>query len=267
MLDVGTGSGYQAAVLDELAALGRLDRAHPELAEAGARAASPRPATATSRCSSATGRSALPRVRPFDAIAVAAAVPEVPPSLLGQLAERGRVVLPLGGRRGQRLTLVGRSPSDPGSAPSGWFDVRFVPLPSASPKVARVASRVSASRPRAVVALPRPHNWIQLAKFSSSERPVTSSTSWSTRRCSGSGAHYQAAAVSFVVSAANNYVWNRALDLRAPARALRLPGDALLRRRLRRAAREPVLAGDLPRRARAGKARRRRRSRSCSSCR
>ena len=72
------------------------------------------------------GSVGVPAQAPFDAIAVAAAVPEVPPSLLGQLTERGRLVLPLGGRRGQRLTLIRRVGD--GFSSRRLVDVRFVPL-------------------------------------------------------------------------------------------------------------------------------------------
>jgi protein-L-isoaspartate(D-aspartate) O-methyltransferase len=82
VLDVGTGSGYQAAVLAELA--------------------------------------------PFVAIAVAAAAPRLPWALYEQLDLRGRLVIPVGDRRGQRLDVVVRTPEGPAVART--VACRFVPL-------------------------------------------------------------------------------------------------------------------------------------------
>jgi protein-L-isoaspartate(D-aspartate) O-methyltransferase len=125
VLDVGTGSGYQAAVLDELAgSVVSIERVRL-LAEA-ARAALAQTGHGDVEVLVGDGSVGAPSRAPFDAIAVAAAVPDVPPSLLGQLAERGRLVLPLGGRRGQRLTLLRRI-GDRFSA-ERLVDVRFVPL-------------------------------------------------------------------------------------------------------------------------------------------
>jgi protein-L-isoaspartate(D-aspartate) O-methyltransferase len=125
VLDVGTGSGYQAAVLDELAgSVVSIERVR-SLAEA-ARAALAATGHAEVEVLVGDGSVGAPDHAPFDAIAVAAAVPEVPPSLLGQLAERGRIVLPLGGRRGQRLTLIRRLVD--GFGAERLVDVRFVPL-------------------------------------------------------------------------------------------------------------------------------------------
>ena len=67
-----------------------------------------------------------PAHAPFAAIAVAAAAPEPPPSLYSQLEPGGRLVLPVGTRRDQRLELVVRSPEGPAVARS--VPCRFVPL-------------------------------------------------------------------------------------------------------------------------------------------
>jgi protein-L-isoaspartate(D-aspartate) O-methyltransferase len=72
------------------------------------------------------GTLGLPEHAPFAAIAVAAAAPELPPTLYDQLAERGRLVLPVGGRHGQQLQLVVRSPEGPAVVRS--VPCRFVPL-------------------------------------------------------------------------------------------------------------------------------------------
>ncbi len=72
------------------------------------------------------GTLGVPERAPFDAIAVAAAAPEVPASLLAQLAPGGRLVMPLGGSGEQRLTLVERE-GDRFRARE-LAGVRFVPL-------------------------------------------------------------------------------------------------------------------------------------------
>src|SRR5713226_2433128 len=113
VLDVGTGSGYQAAVLAELeaqaraalAAAGYADRVHVHAGD---------------------GTRGLPEHAPFGAIAVAAAAPGIPPSLYEQLEERGRLVVPVGGRSEQLLQVVVRSPEGPAVLRS--VPCRFVPL-------------------------------------------------------------------------------------------------------------------------------------------
>ena len=72
------------------------------------------------------GTLGLPEHAPFAAIAVAAAAPEVPPSLYDQLEVRGRIVIPVGGRAGQELQAVVRSPEGPAVVRS--VPCRFVPL-------------------------------------------------------------------------------------------------------------------------------------------
>ena len=67
-----------------------------------------------------------PEHGPFDAITVAAAAPELPPSLYEQLRPGGRLVIPVGDRRGQRLEIVVKSPEGPAVAHS--VECRFVPL-------------------------------------------------------------------------------------------------------------------------------------------
>jgi protein-L-isoaspartate(D-aspartate) O-methyltransferase len=125
VLDVGTGSGYQAAVLAELGAEVATIERIPELAE-----------QARSRLASAgydrvevivgDGTLGMPDRAPFDAIAVAAAAPEVPETLYEQLRPRGRLVVPVGGPRAQRLEVIVRSPEGPAVVHS--VPCRFVPL-------------------------------------------------------------------------------------------------------------------------------------------
>jgi protein-L-isoaspartate(D-aspartate) O-methyltransferase len=125
VLDVGTGSGYQAAVLAELA-----DEVHtiervPELAE-GARRVLAEAGYDRVHVHVGDGTLGVPGESPFDAIAVAAAAPAIPESLYEQLAPFGRLVLPVGSRRGQELQLVVRSPEGPATIRS--VPCRFVPL-------------------------------------------------------------------------------------------------------------------------------------------
>jgi protein-L-isoaspartate(D-aspartate) O-methyltransferase len=125
VLDVGTGSGYQAAVLAELAREVVTIERHPELAES-ARAALDAAGYRRVEVRVGDGTRGVPDRAPFDAIAVAAAVPDLPPSLYEQLEERGRIVLPVGSRRVQELSLVVRSPEGPALLRS--VPCRFVPL-------------------------------------------------------------------------------------------------------------------------------------------
>jgi len=98
VLDVGTGSGYQAAVLAELAQEVHTIERIPELAEQ-ARGVLP----ASVQLHVGDGSLGLPEHAPFDAIAVAAAAAAAPPALLAQLAARGRLVIPIGSPREQVL--------------------------------------------------------------------------------------------------------------------------------------------------------------------
>lgn len=125
VLDVGTGSGYQAAVLAELAAeVDTIERV-PELA-AQARANLEAAGYERVRVHVGDGTLGVPDRAPFDAIAVAAAAPELPQTLYGQLAERGRLVLPIGLREAQELQVIVRSPEGPAVLRS--VPCRFVPL-------------------------------------------------------------------------------------------------------------------------------------------
>ena len=125
VLDVGTGSGYQAAVLAELAGEVVSIERLPELAE---RARSNLAAAGYERVEVRVGDGTLgvPDRAPFEAIAVAAAAPGLPQTLYEQLRVHGRLVVPVGGRFGQRLELVVRSPEGPAVARS--VPCRFVPL-------------------------------------------------------------------------------------------------------------------------------------------
>ena len=125
VLDVGTGSGYQAAVLAELAREVHTIERIPELA---AQARERLDAAGYDRVEVHVGDGTLglPDHAPFDAIAVAAAAPGFPQTLYEQLKPRGRLVVPVGSARGQRLEVAVRSPEGPAMIHS--VPCRFVPL-------------------------------------------------------------------------------------------------------------------------------------------
>jgi protein-L-isoaspartate(D-aspartate) O-methyltransferase len=124
-LDVGTGSGYAAAVLDELAGAVVSVEVVPVLA-ARARAALAATGHGRVEVRVGDGRLGAPDRAPFDAIAVAAAAADVPPALLEQLAPGGRLVAPLGGRGGQRLVRLLKTAE--GIVRTKSVACRFVPL-------------------------------------------------------------------------------------------------------------------------------------------
>jgi protein-L-isoaspartate(D-aspartate) O-methyltransferase len=125
VLDVGTGSGYQAAVLSELVADVHSIERIPELAEQ-ARRNLEAAGVENVDVHEGDGSRGLPEHAPFDAIAVAAAAPGFPHALYDQLTTGGRLVVPVGGRRGQRLEVIVRSPEGPAVVRS--VPCRFVPL-------------------------------------------------------------------------------------------------------------------------------------------
>jgi protein-L-isoaspartate(D-aspartate) O-methyltransferase len=125
VLDVGTGSGYQAAVLAELAAEVVTIERIPELAEL-ARANLAAAGYERVEVHVGDGTLGVPERAPYEAIAVAAAVPDLPRTLYEQLRPRGRIVLPIGTRQAQELQVVVRSPEGPAVLRS--VPCRFVPL-------------------------------------------------------------------------------------------------------------------------------------------
>jgi protein-L-isoaspartate(D-aspartate) O-methyltransferase len=124
-LDIGTGSGYQAAVLAEMGAEVHSIERIPELAER-ARERLALAGYEHVQVHVGDGSLGLPQEAPFDAIVVAAAAPEVPMSLYDQLVVRGRLIVPVGGPDGQRLEVVVKSPEGPATRRS--VPCRFVPL-------------------------------------------------------------------------------------------------------------------------------------------
>ena len=125
VLDVGTGTGYQAAVLAELAGEVHTIERIPELAEL-ARENLAAAGYDRVQVHVGDGSLGLPEEAPFTAIAVAAAAPGLPELLYEQLEPRGRLTVPVGRRWGQRLEVIVRSPEGPAVVHS--VPCRFVPL-------------------------------------------------------------------------------------------------------------------------------------------
>jgi protein-L-isoaspartate(D-aspartate) O-methyltransferase len=125
VFDVGAGSGYQAAVLVELGAEVVAIERIPELAE---QARANLAAAGYQRVEVVVGDGTLgwPERAPYDGIAVAAAAPSLPQTLYEQLQPGGRLVVPVGGPRAQRLEVIVRSPEGPAVIHS--VPCRFVPL-------------------------------------------------------------------------------------------------------------------------------------------
>ena len=125
VLDVGAGSGYQAAVLAELAAEVHTIERIPELADR-AQARLEAAGYGSVDVHVGDGSLGLPEHAPFDSIVVAAAAPDVPASLYEELVPGGRLVVPVGGPDGQRLEVIVASPEGPAVMKS--VPCRFVPL-------------------------------------------------------------------------------------------------------------------------------------------
>ena len=110
ILEVGTGSGYQAAILIEMGAKVFTIERHRELFIKAQR-------TLTSLGYSADffygdGYEGKPQYGPFDSIIITAAAPEAPPALLQQLKTGGRLVVPIGDSGSQVMTVVERTGPD-----------------------------------------------------------------------------------------------------------------------------------------------------------
>jgi protein-L-isoaspartate(D-aspartate) O-methyltransferase len=123
VLDVGTGSGYQAAVLAELAGTAVSIERIPALAEQARRNLDAAGYGERVEVVVGDGTLGVAERAPFDAIAVAAAAAEIPPALEGQLAPGGRLVIPIG----ERLVCVERTVSGERLMRS-LAPARFVPL-------------------------------------------------------------------------------------------------------------------------------------------
>ncbi|MBS0369897.1 MAG: protein-L-isoaspartate(D-aspartate) O-methyltransferase [Proteobacteria bacterium] len=123
-LEVGTGCGYQAAVLSQLATeVYSVERLRPLLDRARNNLRYLR--RPNLRLKHADGSVGLKEAAPYDTIIVAAAAPKVPPALVEQLAEGGRLILPVGSGE-QVLVLIERTAR--GIRETRLSAVRFVPL-------------------------------------------------------------------------------------------------------------------------------------------
>ena len=125
VLEVGAGSGYQAAILSRLARVVHTVELQPQLAQRSAALLAELGCTNVSvHC--ADGSLGWPEAAPYQAVIVTAAAPAVPPPLVEQLAVGGRIVLPVGERWSQRLYL-GRK-TETGLQLESTLPVSFVPL-------------------------------------------------------------------------------------------------------------------------------------------
>jgi protein-L-isoaspartate(D-aspartate) O-methyltransferase len=125
VLEIGTGSGYQAAVLAELAGCVYSVERIPELAESAARTLAEL-GYKNVQVEMAGDQLGCPKYAPYDAILVAAAAPSVHQTLIDQLCEGGRLVIPVGSRFEQELLRVTRLKT--GIKTERLGGCRFVPL-------------------------------------------------------------------------------------------------------------------------------------------
>lgn len=125
VLEVGTGTGYEAAILAEVAAEVWTVERQSQLAEK-ARYILNTLGYGNVHVVLGDGSRGLPEQPPFDKILVAAAAPRVPEPLLKQLADGGRMVVPVGGRNEQQLQILRRAGDE--VAVTSEDLCRFVPL-------------------------------------------------------------------------------------------------------------------------------------------
>lgn len=126
ILEVGAGSGYAAAVLSRIGAEVYGIEQHGKLAELARRRLEAL-GYDNAEIREGDGTRGWADRAPFDAILVSAGAPDVPPTLLGQLAVGGRMVIPVGGRGSQKLLRVRKISEDEYEQDSLGY-VRFVPL-------------------------------------------------------------------------------------------------------------------------------------------
>ena len=125
VLEIGTGSGYQAAILSSLASQVISVENHTSLAAAAQERLS-RLGYANVHVHNGDGSAGLPDVGPYDAVLVTAGAPQIPPILADQLRNGGRVVIPVGDREYQELIRAQKRNGR--LKPRVLFACRFVPL-------------------------------------------------------------------------------------------------------------------------------------------
>ena len=131
VLEIGTGSGYQAAVIAELGAdLCTIDIVEPLALRA--RETLERLGYRNVRVKAGDGFSGWPDAAPFDAIIVTCAPDDVPPELIGQLREGGKLVIPVGPRNAVQELLV-LEKSGKKIRRQSVAQVRFVPMIRGAP--------------------------------------------------------------------------------------------------------------------------------------
>jgi protein-L-isoaspartate(D-aspartate) O-methyltransferase len=130
VLEIGTGSGYAAAVLGRLAKEVHTVERHAVLAD-GAAAVLAALGVDNVQVHTADGTLGWPAAAPYDAIVVTAAGPEVPAALLAQLAVGGRLVMPVGEREGAQWLLRLTRVNEHETRREELMGVRFVPLTGA----------------------------------------------------------------------------------------------------------------------------------------
>jgi protein-L-isoaspartate(D-aspartate) O-methyltransferase len=125
VLEIGTGSGYQAAILGKLAAEVHTVERHSSLAKSASKLLEDLGFN-NIQIHQGDGTKGLPDFAPYDGIMVTAAAPDVPAPLLSQLADGGRLIMPVGGRIGQVLHLYQRRGEE--ITREDLAPVAFVPL-------------------------------------------------------------------------------------------------------------------------------------------
>jgi protein-L-isoaspartate(D-aspartate) O-methyltransferase len=125
VLEIGTGSGYQSALLAELAKRVYTIERHLALANFAARDLA-RLGYSNVTVLVRDGSHGLPEHAPYERIIVSAAAPRVPPALLVQLSESGRMILPVGSEHVQELQLIRKKNGVP--LATSLEGCRFVPL-------------------------------------------------------------------------------------------------------------------------------------------
>jgi len=125
VLEIGTGSGYQTALLCELAATVYSIERHTSLA-AAAEFTLTRLGYSNYKILVGDGSEGLPETAPYNAIIVSAAAPRIPGPLFDQLAEDGRMVIPVGSPHAQELQLIRKQLGE--QRASVMEGCRFVPL-------------------------------------------------------------------------------------------------------------------------------------------
>jgi len=126
VLEIGSGSGYQTAILAELASQVFAVERYASLTEA-ARAMLERLGYRNAKVITGDGSLGMPEAAPFDAIIVSAAAPRIPPALVEQLAVGGRLIVPVGESDQQVVQLVQRN-ADGTTTVHTLEGCRFVPL-------------------------------------------------------------------------------------------------------------------------------------------